>query len=127
MAKRTVINRAAKIFINTSDDSDLLTGSINAVTKAEYEEPTEPKDITQTAAEEQGSTAKLLADFQEAQQAEEEVKTKPAPVQAPKQPVANEKPKTKEDPRCRLKRQRANQKQSQRVKLTNARCQLMIS
>lgn len=98
MAKRTVINRAAKIFINTSDDSDLLTGSINAVTKAEYEEPTEPKDITQTAAEEQGSTAKLLADFQEAQQAEEEVKTKPAPVQAPKQPVANEKPKTKEEP-----------------------------
>ena len=103
MAKRTVINRAAKIFINTSDDSDLLTGSINAVTKAEYEEPTEPKDITQTAAEEQGSTAKLLADFQEAQQAEEEVKTKPAPVQAPKQPVANEKPKTKADPKVPAK------------------------
>lgn len=103
MAKRTVINRAAKMFINTSDDSDLLTGSINAVTKAEYEEPTEPKDITQTAAEEQGSTAKLLADFQEAQQAEEEVKTKPAPVQAPKQPVADEKPKTKEDPKVPAK------------------------
>lgn len=94
MAKRTVINRAAKMFINTSDDSDLLTGSINAATEAEYEEP---KDVTQTAAEEQGSTAQLLADFQEAQQAEEEVKTKPAPVQAPKQPVADEKPKTKED------------------------------
>lgn len=94
MAKRTVLNRAAKMFINTSDDSDLLTGSINAATEAEYEEP---KDVTQTAAEEQGSTAKLLADFQEAQQAEEEVKTKPAPVQAPKQPVADEKPKTKEE------------------------------
>ncbi|MEK1316067.1 recombinase RecT [Limosilactobacillus fermentum] len=94
MAKRTVINRAAKMFINTSDDSDLLTGSINAATEAEYEEP---KDVTQTAAEEQGSTAQLLADFQEAQQAEEEVKTKPDPVQAPKQPVADEKPKTKED------------------------------
>lgn len=87
MAKRTVLNRAAKMFINTSDDSDLLTGSINAATEAEYEEP---KDVTQTAAEEQGSTAKLLADFQEAQQAEEEVKTKPAPVQAPKQPVEAE-------------------------------------
>lgn len=94
MAKRTVLNRAAKMFINTSDDSDLLTGSINAATEAEYEEP---KDVTQTAAEEQGSTAKLLADFQEAQQAEEEVKTKPAPVQAPKQPVADEKPKAKEE------------------------------
>ncbi|QWQ34252.1 recombinase RecT [Limosilactobacillus fermentum] len=100
MAKRTVINRAAKMFINTSDDSDLLTGSINAATEAEYEEP---KDVTQTAAEEQGSTAKLLADFQEAQQAEEEVKTKPAPVQAPKQPVADEKSKTKEDPKAPAK------------------------
>lgn len=100
MAKRTVLNRAAKMFINTSDDSDLLTGSINAATKAEYEEP---KDVTQTAAEEQGSTAKLLADFQEAQQAEEEVKIKPAPVQAPKQPVADEKPKTKEDPKVPAK------------------------
>ncbi|MGY0267731.1 recombinase RecT [Limosilactobacillus fermentum] len=100
MAKRTVLNRAAKMFINTSDDSDLLTGSINAATEAEYEEP---KDVTQTAAEEQGSTAQLLADFQEAQQAEEEVKTKPAPVQAPKQPVADEKPKTKEDPKAPAK------------------------
>lgn len=100
MAKRTVLNRAAKMFINTSDDSDLLTGSINAATEAEYEEP---KDVTQTAAEEQGSTAKLLADFQEAQQAEEEVKAKPAPVQAPKQPVADEKPKTKEDPKVPAK------------------------
>ena len=103
MAKRTVINRAAKIFINTSDDSDLLTGSINAVTKAEYEEPTEPKDITQTAAEEQGSTAQLLADFKEAQQAEEKVKPKSAPVQAPEQPVADEKSKTKEDPKAPAK------------------------
>lgn len=103
MAKRTVINRAAKMFINTSDDSDLLTGSINVVTKAEYEEPTEPKDITQTAAEEQGSPAQLLADFQEAQQAEEKVKPKSAPVQAPEQPVADEKSKTKEDPKAPAK------------------------
>lgn len=100
MAKRTVINRAAKMFINTSDDSDLLTGSINAATEAEYEEP---KDVTQTAAEEQGSTAKLLADFQEAQQAEEKVKPKSAPVQAPEQPVADEKSKTKEDPKAPAK------------------------
>ncbi|MEK1448131.1 recombinase RecT [Limosilactobacillus fermentum] len=100
MAKRTVLNRAAKMFINTSDDSDLLTGSINAATEAEYEEP---KDVTQTAAEEQGSTAKLLADFQEAQQAEEKVKPKSAPVQAPEQPVADEKSKTKEDPKAPVK------------------------
>ena len=38
MAKRTVINRAAKAFINTSDDSDLLVEAINNTTENEYEE-----------------------------------------------------------------------------------------
>lgn len=38
MAKRTVINRAAKAFINTSDDSDLLIEAINNTTENEYEE-----------------------------------------------------------------------------------------
>lgn len=37
MAKRTVINRAAKSFVNTSDDSDLLIESINRSTEKEYE------------------------------------------------------------------------------------------
>lgn len=37
MAKRTVINRAAKGFINTSDDSDLLVQAINNSTENEYE------------------------------------------------------------------------------------------
>lgn len=37
MAKRTVINRAAKAFINTSDDSDLLIDAINRSTEGEYE------------------------------------------------------------------------------------------
>ncbi|WP_144469060.1 recombinase RecT, partial [Bacillus pumilus] len=36
MAKRTVINRAAKNFINTSDDSDLLVQAINNSTENEY-------------------------------------------------------------------------------------------
>lgn len=44
MAKRTVINRAAKPFINTSDDSDLLTQAINNTTEAEYED--ERKDVS---------------------------------------------------------------------------------
>ncbi|WP_339148367.1 RecT family recombinase [Sutcliffiella sp. BMC8] len=38
MAKRTVINRAAKAFINTSDDSDLLVDAINRSTENEYED-----------------------------------------------------------------------------------------
>lgn len=37
MAKRTIINRAAKAFINTSDDSDLLVEAINNSTENEYD------------------------------------------------------------------------------------------
>lgn len=37
MAKRTVINRAAKDYINTSDDSDLLVEAINNTTANEYD------------------------------------------------------------------------------------------
>lgn len=47
MAKRTVINRAAKAFINTSDDSDLLVDAINRSTENEYEN--ERIDITPEA------------------------------------------------------------------------------
>lgn len=38
MAKRTVINRASKAFINTSDDSDLFIGAVNRTTENEFEE-----------------------------------------------------------------------------------------
>ena len=37
MAKKTVINRAAKFFINISDDSDILADSINKTTADEYD------------------------------------------------------------------------------------------
>ncbi|MEK1376184.1 RecT family recombinase [Limosilactobacillus fermentum] len=82
MAKRTVLNRAAKMFINTSDDSDLLTGSINTATEAEYEEP---KDVTATTEEE--SSTQLLADFKKAQEAEKKINT----PQGPEKPVEAEK------------------------------------
>ena len=81
IAKRTVLNRAAKMFINTSDDSDLLTGSINAATEAEYEEP---KDVTATTEEE--SSTQLLADFKKAQEAEKKSNT----PQGPEKPVEDE-------------------------------------
>ncbi|EOL45777.1 recombinase RecT [Enterococcus caccae] len=44
MAKRTVINRAAKAFINTSDDSDLLIEAINNSTANEYPDADEIKE-----------------------------------------------------------------------------------
>ena len=73
------------MFINTSDDSDLLTGSINSVTENETVEE-EPKDVTETA--EETTTQSLLADFQK-QQAET----------APEKPVEDEKPEVKEEPK----------------------------
>lgn len=44
MAKRTVINRAAKSFINTSDDSDLLIEAIRNTTENEYPDNNERKE-----------------------------------------------------------------------------------
>lgn len=38
MAKKTVINRACKLFANTSDDSDLLIGAFNNSDEKHYEE-----------------------------------------------------------------------------------------
>ncbi len=66
MAKRTVLNRAAKMFINTSDDSDLLTGAINDTTSNEYDD--ERRDVTPVEDEKQ-STDKLLGGFQKSQEA----------------------------------------------------------
>lgn len=64
MAKRTVLNRAAKMFINTSDDSDLLTGAINDTTSNEFDD-NERRDVT--PADEQ-STDKLLEGFKKHQE-----------------------------------------------------------
>lgn len=46
MAKRTVLNRAAKMYINTADDSQLIAGAINTTTQNEYSDDVERKDIT---------------------------------------------------------------------------------
>ena len=66
MAKRTVLNRAAKMFINTSDDSDLLTGAINDTTSNEYDD--ERRDVTPVEDEKQ-STDELVEGFQKSQEA----------------------------------------------------------
>ena len=45
MAKRTVINRAAKFYINSSSDNDLFVKAVNETTSNEYEND-ERKDVT---------------------------------------------------------------------------------
>ena len=46
MAKRTVINRAAKQFFNTSDDNDLFIDAVNRTTENEYDNERQAKDVT---------------------------------------------------------------------------------
>lgn len=67
MAKRTVLNRAAKMFINTSDDSDLLTGAINDTTSNEFDDD-ERRDVTPAAENKQQTTTELLEGFKKAQE-----------------------------------------------------------
>lgn len=87
MAKRTVINRAAKMYINTSDDSDLLAGSINTVTANEYEDEPERKDVTPETPK---STAdKLVRGFKK-EQAQIHEEEKQAAEKAPEQESVKE-------------------------------------
>lgn len=67
MAKRTVLNRAAKMFINTSDDSDLLTGAINNTTSNEFDDD-ERRDVTPAAENKQQTTTELLEGFKKSQE-----------------------------------------------------------
>ncbi|HFE9158772.1 TPA: recombinase RecT [Streptococcus agalactiae] len=46
MAKRTVINRAAKQFFNTSDDNDLFLDAVNRTRENEYDNDRQVKDVT---------------------------------------------------------------------------------
>lgn len=74
MAKRTVLNRAAKFFVNSSSDNDLLLGAINDTTENEYDdEQTERRDVTT------GSSIDKL--INEAPKAAPRVAKKPAPKQ----------------------------------------------
>lgn len=52
MAKRTVINRAAKTFINTSNDDDRIAEAINDTTENEYESDREVKQAEPLKAQE---------------------------------------------------------------------------
>lgn len=72
MAKRTVLNRAAKMYINTSDDSDLLTDAINRTTSNEFDDTEVRKDVTPKEEKAQELVKQALkAEEPEQKQAEE--------------------------------------------------------
>lgn len=84
MAKRTVINRAAKMFVNTSDDSDLMIDAISRTTSNEYEDD-ERKDVTPKVEK----TKKLAERFSKPESKQPEQSTVPAvkqPEKAPEEP-----------------------------------------
>lgn len=98
MAKRTVINRAAKAFINTSNDSDILIKAINDTTSDEYEDDQERtvRDVTETVEREANQimidTSVPVASAEEAKEIVEAVKAKPkAKAKAKEEPVEADK------------------------------------
>lgn len=78
MAKRTVINRAAKAFINTSDDSDALIQAVNDTTEEEFENEQERavRDVTETVEREANQ---VLIETKPKDKAKARAKPKPEP------------------------------------------------
>ncbi|HFI0427908.1 TPA: recombinase RecT [Streptococcus suis] len=59
MAKRTVINRAAKQFFNTSDDSDILIEAVNRTTENEFDDNRQIKEAESVQSAGQGILDKM--------------------------------------------------------------------
>jgi recombination protein RecT len=79
MAKRTVINRAAKNIINTSSDDDNLIAAINSTTANENNYDDEPKDVTPAPKQNALSRMAKVA-------AKEPEKAEPEPVEEVSEP-----------------------------------------
>ena len=82
MAKRTVINRAAKAFINTSDDSDALIQAVNDTTEEEFENDQERavRDVTETVEREANQ---VLIETKPKAKAKAKPKQEPEAVEVP--------------------------------------------
>lgn len=85
MAMRTVINRAAKNYINTSDDSDLLVHAINDTTENEYDEEKRARDVTEAPQDEKAKN--LLNDFKKNQPKQEKQEETKEPEETPEEPI----------------------------------------
>lgn len=92
MAKRTVINRASKAFINTSDDSDLFIGAVNRTTENEFEDERPRKEVNTQEEIDKNANKDTLDIVQEASK-EEQVKRQPikdiTPEPEPEPAVSN--------------------------------------
>lgn len=86
MAKRTVINRASKAFINTSDDSDLFIGAVNRTTENEFED-TPRKEINPQHEIDENANKEVL-DFEPTPTKVQE-EPEPTPVKEPEPAVSS--------------------------------------
>lgn len=95
MAKRTVLNRAAKMYVNTSDDSDLISGALNDTVAAEQGSDDERRDVTPQKQEDQTQT--IIDTIGKSKSAKsEEPKQEEKPKKAPRKKSAKPKvPKKK--------------------------------
>lgn len=84
MCKRTVINRAAKHFVNTSDDSDLLIDAFHKSSGAEFE------DTVQNEVVNNANKEVFDGDFEEVDETKPEPQTKNKEKKEPKKAVKKE-------------------------------------
>lgn len=96
MAKRTVINRAAKTFINTSNDDDHLTNAINETTSNEYDNEREVKQAEPAQVQKLEEKIKQNAPQEEAEEPNQE-KREAQPEQAEPINAVEHYEETKED------------------------------
>lgn len=79
MAKRTVINRAAKQFINTSDDAELFSDAFNRTTEGDYDHEIKQAEPVKVQAIENKLQQKL--GIKQAEPIEEKPIEEPTPIE----------------------------------------------
>lgn len=90
MAMRTVINRAAKFFVNTSDDSDLFAGAINNTIAEEYDNDRQIKEADPVQSAGQDILDKMTRKAAPIDVAPQQAETLDSFLKAPNKPVESE-------------------------------------
>lgn len=110
MAKRTVINRAAKTFINTSNDDDRIVEAINDTTENEYDN--EPKQAEHVKAQELENKLKDKTKNEQTKDPDPD-KEPPKEAEAVEQPDSTEEQKSQEDPMQQYEESRMSEEEKE--------------
>ncbi|MDN6423449.1 MAG: recombinase RecT [Tetragenococcus koreensis] len=110
MAKRTVINRAAKTFINTSNDDDRIAEAINDTTENEYDN--EPKQAEPVKAQELENKLKDKTKNEQTKDPDPD-KEPPKEAEAVEQPDSTEEQTIQEDPMQQYEESRMSEEEKE--------------